>query len=201
MSREIKSNVLLSGGLIVLLVFLFTGISWATEGEGGYMDSYTGADAEKVGTDTCLMCHADSAAGEEATHVAIFDDEENENFGFGCETCHGPGGNHMGVAVGILQPAKMPQEDVTALCSSCHAEKGNFNVETWDGSAHQEAGNTCVTCHSGHSGNSDFLKEADVIDLCAECHSDKADAMAEGTHGPPAGVEMVCSDCHNPHAL
>lgn len=189
MKREVSSISSLLGGIIVLLVVLLAAVAgFATEGD--YMDNYIGADADMVGTDNCAMCHSD-VAEEEDTHVATVSDDEN-----GCEGCHGPGSSHNGNALGILNPSEMPQEDVTAACTSCHEEQGDFALEDWEESAHNGAGTACVDCHAGHSSYASFLIEEDVVDLCGGCHEDMPDALEAGDHGVEG---MACTACHNPH--
>ncbi len=173
--------------------------STAFAGVSDYMDNYIGADADKVGSDFCLMCHADSAS--EASHHAIIDgDEDNDNYGFGCEGCHGPGGNHNGVLDGILNPDKMDIEGVTEICTGCHEEMGAFEADAWEGSTHFGSDISCLKCHGGHSGLDNFLLNEDVLEICGTCHSDLVDAFDEGTHGNVEGMEITgCNTCHNPH--
>jgi predicted CXXCH cytochrome family protein len=189
MKREVSSITSLLGGTIVLLVVLLVAVAgFATEGD--YMDNYIGADADMVGTDNCAMCHSDLAE-EEDTHVAKVSDDDN-----GCEGCHGPGSAHNGNVLGILNPSKMPQEETTATCTSCHEEQGAFTLEDWEESAHNEAGNSCVDCHLGHTSNPYFLITEEVNDLCNDCHEDIVVAVEAGEHGVEG---MACTACHNLH--
>ncbi len=162
-----------------------------------YLAAYTGADAEAVGSDKCTMCHSDKKHGEGKSHVSVFEaDESNPMFGTGCEACHGPGGEHNGDKAGILMPLQMSQDEVIDLCTGCHASKGIFELEAYQASKHYSTGNSCLTCHSGHSENEKFLNDAEPNHLCAACHAGVVDGMAAGDHGIPDGV---CKDCHNPH--
>ena len=79
------------------------------------MAAYSGAGAETAGNDNCLMCHPDYDPSGKLNHAAYFD----------CETCHGPGSAHMGVASGILHPAKMPTADSNNICVMCHQIRGS----------------------------------------------------------------------------
>jgi len=162
-----------------------------------YMAAYKGAEAAEVGSSTCMMCHSDKKPGEEPTHVkALEGDEAGPFYGKACEKCHGPGEKHNGDPTGILNPTKMPQENVVTLCTQCHAKQGKFDVTSFRASTHFRVGNSCVTCHSAHLPNGSFLNDAVPNNVCATCHADKIAGLADGSHGVPNGV---CKDCHNPH--
>jgi len=197
-NKRVVLNI--TGVAIILLLVLLAQAVWSEEEENAYMKSYTGADAERIGSDKCLMCHKDRAPGEdEVTHVSIIDsDEENPDYGFSCEACHGPGSKHNGVATGILSFGKMPSEKVTEICTRCHEEKDSFKLDSWKDGKHNVGEISCATCHSGHSDYESFLVKETVVALCSTCHADKADAFEKGEHGAnDAG--LTCSDCHNPH--
>ena len=168
-----------------------------TPEQTAYMAAYKGTGAELVGSSTCMMCHSDKKPTEEPTHVAALEgDEAGPFYGKACEKCHGAGGNHNGDKAGILNPTKMPQENVVVLCTQCHATKGKFDVTSFRASTHFRVGNSCVTCHSAHMPNGSFLRDAVPNNVCATCHADKIAGIADGTHGVANGV---CKDCHNPH--
>jgi len=188
-------------GLAIAVIVLFAASAgWSQDDESSYMDSYTGADAARVGSATCEGCHADRKPAEgESTHDTLFDnDESSDYYGYGCEACHGPGGNHNGVATGILSFEKMSVDEVTDRCTMCHADQGTFKLEDWQGGRHLAAGKSCINCHSGHSANDYFLVKETDVELCSSCHTDIGEAFANGDHGAP-GTDMTCTDCHNPH--
>jgi predicted CXXCH cytochrome family protein len=193
-------QALLTGIMMMLIIMVFSMAGWTQDNEDEYMENYTGADADLVGSAVCMACHQDVGSGEgEETHISIFEaDEENEHYGYGCEACHGPGGNHNGDPAGILDFTKMPIADVTDRCTMCHNEMGNFSLEDWQGGRHLAAGISCIACHSGHSANEYFLVEEDDVTLCSSCHVEVGEAFANGEHGAP-GTDLTCSDCHNPH--
>lgn len=188
MTNRVKATFL-GSALIVVFILLLSQAAWTTA-EADYMEAYTGAEATMIGTATCLMCHADQKS-EEGDHVAILNDDEN-----GCEKCHGPGSKHNGDVKGILNPSMMPQDDVTATCSSCHDDQGKYKETEWVESTHHEGGLKCTDCHSGHSDNDHFLVKDNVGDLCKTCHEDICALVEAGDHGAP---DTACNMCHNPH--
>jgi predicted CXXCH cytochrome family protein len=197
--RKITSIIAVCGIAIIVLMFALAGFAQEEE-EVSYMDSYTGADAEMVGSTTCKACHRDQFPdGEEGTHLALFDaNEDSDCYENGCEACHGPGGNHNGDAAGILNFLKMPIDAITDRCTICHDELGSFKLDDWNDGRHLNAGIACLGCHEGHSANDYFLADETVVGLCSACHVDIGEAFANGEHGAP-GTDMICSDCHNPH--
>jgi predicted CXXCH cytochrome family protein len=199
----------------ILLVFagLFMAITVATTGRSeeekekpkSYMDSYTGAAAENIGSDKCLICHVkDKVVPKSPTsHIAILDSNKDcKYFGFGCEGCHGPGSMHNGDPKGILNPTRMNKDEVNTVCSKCHAEKGSFQEKTWEKSRHFiSAGLGCLACHSGHSEYANFLNTAKVTDLCFTCHAQIKEAFEGGKHNGADPKIMTCVMCHNPHDI
>ena len=106
------------GGLAVVLAILAASAVWSAEPSGGeaakpaetpaYMSQYTGADAEKIGTAKCIMCHSSVAPKSPTSHFALLDKKDGGPFqGYGCEACHGPGSKHNGDVKAILDPKKM----------------------------------------------------------------------------------------------
>jgi len=193
--REKINTIAQTGALlVVILVLALAGTVWSQDDD--YMSAYTGADADQVGSAKCIMCHSGVVPGEdEATHIAVLDgDEESDVFGFGCEACHGPGGNHNGAEEGILSFEDMPVYDVTAQCTQCHEELGGFKLTDWADGRHLEAGTSCTQCHSGHSAHESFLIEDGIEATCLSCH----DGIDTAEHGVP-GSGMACTTCHKPH--
>jgi predicted CXXCH cytochrome family protein len=197
---------------ILSVISLLVALNAATVGRSeeqkekpkSYMDSYTGAKAENIGSDKCLMCHSDKTALEGSkSHFAALDrNKDSKYFGFGCEGCHGPGSLHNGDPKAILNPSKMDKTEVTNVCSKCHLEKGSFKEETWEKSRHfVKAGLGCLACHSGHSEFASYLKNEKVTDLCFTCHSQIKEDFEAGKHNGADPKVMTCAMCHNPHDI
>ncbi len=191
--------VLLAGAAILSAIGANVAPGWSYEDE--YMSGYTGADADYVGSEACLMCHTDLNPGTLFTHVALIDNNpDHPDYGRGCEACHGPGGKHMGDVAGILDPLKMSTDGVTDICSKCHADLRTYNVERWQISEHYSFDVSCVGCHSGHSSNPGFLVEEDELELCCTCHSEKRAEFNMRAHHPVEEGQLSCDSCHNPHS-
>jgi DmsE family decaheme c-type cytochrome len=200
MAKKYIPLITMGVGITFLVLFnIMAGAVWSSEDE--YMDSYIGADADKVGSETCLMCHSNQNPGNLFTHVALLDnDPGNENYGFSCEGCHGPGGKHMGVPQGIINPAKLSVDGITDLCTKCHTTLMSYDKEKWFLSEHYNSDLGCLECHGGHSENDAFLQYDDVQEQCYSCHAEKRAQFSMRSRHPVSEQQMGCVNCHNPHS-
>ncbi len=202
---------------VILIMILAAGVGWSQEddpaegieaeevgepvAELSYMDLYVGADADRTGTQACLMCHSAYRPGSAFTHVSYIElDPNNPDNGYSCEGCHGAGSKHMGNAAGIINPSMLDGDRLTDLCSKCHNDLRSFETQAWYMSEHYNADIFCLNCHSGHSENDYFLVNEDRLELCYTCHSEKRGEFNMRSHHPVGEDQMGCSDCHNPHS-
>ncbi len=104
----------------------------------------------------------------------------------GCESCHGPGGNHLG------DVTKIDKSLGAGVCLQCHdAPKKHRLGSYWAESGHAKfengshtANTSCFPCHSG-SGFTKWL----------------ANKSAPGyTVAADGNVNISCSVCHDPHS-
>lgn len=137
-----------------------------------------------------------------------------------CESCHGPGGNHLGVT----KDARMVASLDPSPCGMCHDNGSRYTTnEEWSYSVHANPGyldyaggrSGCSDCHSG-SGFVAYVKNgaqspAEVPETyvfsCAVCH-DPHDAtneyqlrlmtatLANGEEVELGGTGIICMDCH-----
>lgn len=155
-------------------------------------------DAEYVGSETCLVCHADQDRMGAHGRTA---DPRTPMAGQGCESCHGPGQAHAdagGDAALIRNPATLTPLESTEACTACHNRDAQ---EFWAGSQHDRRNLTCTTCHSVHAPASleHQLVADSVSDTCEGCHRDKLAKLDRSGHMPVREGKMECTTCHNPH--
>jgi len=187
--------------LSVAVVMAMTMDSAVRSSEDEYMAGYTGADAELSGSDMCAMCHSDMVPTTLLAHAALIDtNTSNPDYGYGCEGCHGPGGNHMGDAAGILYPPMMTAEGVTELCTKCHSSLRSFDAGGWMLSEHYFADMSCLACHSGHSEFNYFLVQDSKLEICYSCHAEKYAEFNMRSHHPVEEGQLGCESCHNVHS-
>jgi len=154
-------------------------------------------DATFVGNKVCADCHAPqfkTFAG--SIHARVHFDRTKLAGGTSCESCHGPGSEHVKAGGGrklIVNPGKN-----SAACFQCHLDThAEFNLPQHHPVI--EGKMNCVQCHDPHG--MDIRKPAGGLAMarsnesCAQCHRDQTrpfvfehEAMREG-----------CIVCHSPH--
>ena len=156
-----------------------------------------------VGSETCATCHEDiGKAFAMSPHEAVDVGDKHGFKGNACESCHGPGSNHIQSlsAVDIRNPAKLSPAQTDSTCLTCHR-----NQPTTSGrleASHARDSIACTSCHSIHAHGPEGLvvrKPAEINTLCESCHLDVKASFAEPfKHRVPENA-MTCVDCHNPH--
>jgi DmsE family decaheme c-type cytochrome len=155
--------------------------------------------ADFVGAETCETCHSEIGkkfAENPHSRLAML----HGGKGVTCESCHGPGREHVEAGGGNLETLflfnKATPKAVDDKCLECHASAHpNF-----DRSAHGAADVSCVSCHSIHKfGSEAGLLKVSQPKLCYTCHTDIKSAFAQPFHHKVDEGLVNCSDCHNPH--
>lgn len=147
--------------------------------------------------------------------------------GVGCESCHGPGLNHVAAAnsgvadsgdSAIFNPGKLNRIDSVDFCGACHRTpkdvlaSGNLGVfrvrfapyrleksECW------KQGDDRITCTACHDPHKPLARESSSYDsVCLQCHSARTTQQPESAPKPiPAHAPAVCSvatkDCVTCH--
>jgi DmsE family decaheme c-type cytochrome len=159
-----------------------------------------GNAASYVGEATCLNCHEAQKKGYVGSPHARAVDPRSPIAKQGCESCHGPGSQHVADPVNVkpLQLAKAPPREGNAACTACH-NRGEHAL--WEGSQHEARLVSCTSCHSVHSPESELgqLKKKSQNETCATCHRDKVSKLDRSGHMPVREGKIKCSTCHNMH--
>jgi predicted CXXCH cytochrome family protein len=184
----------------------------------------TAANDDFVGSETCRTCHEpqfDSVA--KTTHGKLEGMSSWEGKAVGCESCHGPGREHVeggGDVTKIKVFKDMDPKAVSETCLTCHTgREAHNNFRRGD---HWRNNVGCTDCHTAHGpdypslrpGSITFIGDAAVQrpsmadkamlkvgepQLCIGCHTEtKAQFSKPFRHKVLEGT-MTCSDCHNPH--
>jgi predicted CXXCH cytochrome family protein len=121
---------------------------------------------------TCGNCHAPGI------------ENKSPDLGVSCESCHGPGGNHVAATD---KKGTMSIEAAEESCLQCHSSNpvkdkdGNWTTDNHHGtrnyfaSKHAKSGqlNSCLTCHGPHKANAkgQLIRKDNAADICKQCHA------------------------------
>ncbi len=156
------------------------------------------------GSEQCLGCH--DFGPESPVHPMLqsphgqASDPRTPMAKEGCESCHGPSGNHAkaptqvspAISFGPRWTAATGTQD--GQCLSCHA---GDPVQHWDSAPHNRSDLACTTCHDIHALPDKVLTAATQADVCTVCHK----VQQQGIHGLEGHLDSNpgCTSCHNPH--
>ena len=159
--------------------------------------------SQYVGAETCKTCHEDIFNRLQRTpHSKSRFKEKGSGDVQACETCHGPGADHVksgGDISKVFSFKGTTVENIDRRCLSCHAREHEHSA--FSESAHASAKLSCASCHSPHHAKE---QKALLIEkqpgLCYSCHSEvRADFSKQFRHRVNDGL-VRCADCHNVHA-
>jgi DmsE family decaheme c-type cytochrome len=164
--------------------------------------------AHYVGSDQCGTCHRPESLRFSTTVMGrqLLEHPRNALEQRGCESCHGPGSEHVAVegrraVPGFLTFARHDTAPVVArngVCLGCHSGTRRLG---WQGSAHELRDVACTDCHSVMAGARDHqLKAGSALETCGRCHTRQARAQQLSfSRMPVAEGKMTCTSCHDPH--
>jgi hypothetical protein len=187
---------------------------YLTPGQRNGSDKQLGNLVQDKSARDCLGCHTVTLPPNKLT-------PEEKYMGVGCESCHGPGGNHAAAMQrGEKQNIEMERlatfggKAMSDLCGKCHRtekavlEKKLNKSQTRLFQAYglaqskcfQQGGDklTCITCHAPHANVSTEEKGYDAA--CLQCHNDAKPAVqtAASAKACPINAKDKCIACHMP---
>ena len=177
-----------------------------------------------VGSETCEACHEDQFKQFSNTkHAKLSNLEGWKDKVQGCESCHGPGKEHVeggGDKTKIISFKNKNSKEISETCLACHAGKESHNNFRRGDHWRNDVG--CTDCHTAHGAQYADFKPGSLFSpgltsretpsettfamlkrsepqLCISCHSEtKAQFSKPFRHKVLEGT-MKCSDCHNAH--
>lgn len=155
------------------------------------------------GPEVCLGCHQQESvqAVQRSAHGQVADSRTPFAQG-GCESCHGPAGEHAGDPTvyrpAVLFGAGVAAADQNKVCLGCH-EGQDRTQWNWHVSAHARADVTCSSCHDPHEPYQKVLSRDTQWQVCVTCHAEKRLGTLQFSRHPIREGQVVCADCHNPH--
>src|SRR5678810_387476 len=134
-----------------MAVFWLTSSSSSHSAQTGQTKPASYKSEDYVGSEACKDCHEDQfKAFSHTSHAEIIKLGSWKNKVTGCESCHGPGKEHIaeGDPTKIISFKNKSPKQISETCLTCHAgreEHNNFRRgEHW----RNDVG--CIDCHSSH---------------------------------------------------
>lgn len=168
----------------------------ATWSQTHHADAWSTLQNSGAAQDFCEPCHTVSQNGNAVTAVAGYPAVRDDAalaavyHDVQCESCHGPGFQHVSVDPGASQPIAGADlgANIDQNCAECHSGDHHPFAEDWAASGHAAvvgfaAGReSCEGCHRGQAALARFDPDATYLE------------QNSATHMP-----TTCSVCHDPH--
>jgi DmsE family decaheme c-type cytochrome len=168
------------------------------------------AQADFKGSDKCLSCHDEEYVEFPVfplfrTKHAVVADPRSPFGGKGCESCHGPGGDHVGKVkkgerrkpiINFGKNAWTPVREQNEKCLDCHQTHQRI---AWKGSTHAFNEVACATCHKVHVTHDPVLDRQAQPMVCFSCHANEQAKFYQISRHPVREGQMSCSECHDVH--
>lgn len=158
------------------------------------------------GADSCLTCHSEDAVKAVfKTKHAVTADPRTPFAQRECESCHGPGGDHVKNPADGKDRVSMPRfakgssasvAQQNDTCLNCHQ---NSHLFGWEGSVHQREDVACVSCHTIHAEHDPVTVVAKQPVVCYQCHQKVRSDFEKFSAHPIRDGDMDCTSCHAPH--
>jgi predicted CXXCH cytochrome family protein len=183
--------------------------------ETGHASAWEGLQNSGHAQAFCEGCHTTNELGNVLTAAAGYNASPEERYhDVTCESCHGPGLEHVQNPSNATIPSAPIDVGVdnTQGCGECHQGAHHPFADQWETSGHAVNGfaagrSGCNNCHSGNGalarwGVEDAYLEAGstVAITCATCHDPHGSDNPANLRFPVGGVEIelnLCSQCHD----
>jgi DmsE family decaheme c-type cytochrome len=221
-ARVFKETVPCTVGLFMSL-FLLAQTSAGQPADQDPADSAQTAQFTDDGIDACLLCHnVDRMRVISKPPHGKKDDPHTPFAKQGCESCHGPGsqhvtrlrrGKHRPGMIDYGKDAATPAMQQSETClDRCHAEKlGEVEGMEWEGSTHaiavMEAKDgtkqrvACSACHQMHAAEDPVKDKQKQAEACYACHEKTRKEHPRFEDKAINFDKLSCWTCHDVHQL
>ena len=155
------------------------------------------------GVTACTKCHDDEHAGAMlAGPHGVSGDTRTPAGTKGCESCHGPSGEHAKQEKKFRSAQTFAGHDPeqaaarSEVCMGCHGKSAQRHFLT---SEHSRADIACTDCHAVHSREDKIRGRLTQAEVCSGCHTAQKANFNKYSRHPLREGKVVCTDCHNTH--
>jgi hypothetical protein len=185
-----------------------------TPGQQSVSEGVLGMKYDEAIARHCLSCHATALPANSIKPDPRF-------FGVGCESCHGPGKEHVEAArrgerdLRMQKLASVSATKLNELCGRCHRKAEDLNPEQMEftqrftayglmkSRCFRESGGSisCSTCHDPHMNASTDHKHYEAV--CLSCHAPASSFGPSNSARKPCPVNprTGCIECHMPNRV
>ena len=186
----------------------------------GHADAWNTLENSGHAQDFCRGCHtvsengntAIAPAGWNAVQTAVYYDVQ-------CESCHGPGNDHVQTPDGGTGPLASIKGDTVgqSSCGKCHSGTHHPFIEDWSKSRHSQMNaypqgrGDCIACHTAQGALQAFGVTSDYLEkdaplgqqddiTCAVCHDSHGSDNTAQLRFPidvPVQEQNLCIKCHH----
>jgi predicted CXXCH cytochrome family protein len=188
--------------------------SWSETGHAEAWEVLQGSGAAQP---FCEGCHTVSELGNALTDAAGYKLVKSERYtDVQCESCHGPGWDHVNDPTHETAPLASIRADTAATigCGECHSGTHHPFVEQWSRSRHRnmvgfpQGRAECAACHEGRRAlevkfheTSDYVEKDGDENMpigCAVCHDPHGTPYAANLRAPieEQSLDNLCVRCH-----
>jgi predicted CXXCH cytochrome family protein len=190
-----------------------------------HADAYATLTNNGGAQDFCFRCHTVNELGNALTVASGWNVVEDTAYhDVQCESCHGPGADHVENPDGGPKPLASiaVSLDATNGCAECHNGTHHPFVEEWSQSAHATSqshvvgrdpieAEACTPCHTAQGAlaawgvNTEYVEKGDDLAdqegiTCSVCHDPHGAAGTEGqlryAVDVPSMEQNLCAKCH-----
>ncbi len=191
-------------------------LAWVNTAHAGALQTLVSSGH---GRDFCVSCHSVNDQGNSLAGPAGFNAvPDSAVYGdVQCESCHGPGFEHVSVDPGASQPIAGVSLGANndQNCAECHSGNHHPFAEEWAQSGHANvvgfaAGRAeCAGCHRGQAAIARFDPDAKYVEkdaaehlstTCVVCHDPHAANFAGQLRRPVDtndATQHLCAQCHD----
>jgi predicted CXXCH cytochrome family protein len=181
-----------------------------------HADAWAGLQGSGHAQEFCEGCHTVNVLGNLSPAEGGWTETGDARYhDVGCESCHGPGQDHIDVPeAGAPQATLAVSFDPLTGCGQCHSGSHHPFVEEWSESPHAQivgfaaSNESCAGCHRGQGAlvawgeNDNYVEKfgealPTTCGVCHDPHGSNHDGQTRFSAASASIEANLCAKCHN----